>query len=100
MSNLVIDTTKLILGRELPFDYSLIFLGFVLFCVIFFIWSLYFIIKQRAFEELRKIEWYPMKDTFFNSINVVIFIVISSIVLFSFDFVLNQLVSIILNYAK
>lgn len=98
--NLVIDITKLILGKELPFDYSILFLTFVLFCVIFFIWSLYFIIKKGAFEELRKIEWYPMKDTFFTSINVVIFIVISSVILFSFDFVLNQLVSIIFNYAK
>lgn len=98
--NLITDITKLILGKELPFDYSIIFLTFVLFCVIFLIWSLYFIIKQRGFEELRKIEWYPMKNTFFTSINVVIFIVMSSVVIFSFDFVLNQLVSIILNYAK
>lgn len=98
--NPAIELTKIILGKELPNDYSLIFLSFVLFCIIFFVWSLYFVIYKGGIEELKKIEWLSFRDTFITSINIVLFIVISSLILFGFDFVLNELVNLILTYGK
>lgn len=98
--NWAVDLTKLILGKELSADYAVIFLLFVIFCISFYLWSIYFAIRKNALNELKSITWYSFKDTLLTTLVVVISILVSSLILFAYDFGLDQLVNLIFNYAK
>lgn len=96
----VVQITKFILGKELPLDYSIYFVLFVLFSLAFTIWALYFSFYKGGISELGKVSWLPTKDVLKISITVIIMIILFSGVIFLNDFILDYFVNIIFSYAK
>lgn len=98
--NWATELVRIISGLELSPNYAYIFLAFILFTIGFVLWAFYYAIFKGAIKELTNISWLSFKDTVtYTTISIVV-IVIFSTLLFLYDFILDQLVNIIIQYAN
>lgn len=89
-----------IFGLSLSGKLAVIFAVFVLICVASVIWGLYYAFGKRAVNELSNISWLSLKDTVKYSTVTIVALVVSSGVLFAYDFLLDKVVKVIINNAK
>ena len=89
-----------VFGRELSGGYAVLFIVFVLTCIGFLIWMIYYAIAKKGIDELSNISWLSLKDTFKYTMITVVTITVFSAVLFSFDFGIDKIVNIIIENAK
>jgi preprotein translocase SecE subunit len=87
-------------GKSLTGGYALLFLTFVLLCLAFVIWAIYFATVKKAAVELQNITWLSLKDTLKYTGVTLVSIVIFSSILFVYDFGLDKLVNVIIENAK
>lgn len=87
-------------NKQLSGGYALTFLLFVIFCIGFLIWAIYFAIVKKGASELQNITWLSAKDTLSYTSITIISIVIFSTILFVYDFGLDKIVNIIIENAK
>lgn len=87
-------------GLELSPNYSYIYLGLVCVVIGFIVWAYYYIIFRKAINELTKINWLPFKSVINYTLLTVTVIVFMGSILFSFDFILDQLINIIIGNAS
>jgi preprotein translocase SecE subunit len=89
-----------VFGRELSGGYAILFLTFVLACIGFVIWMIYYAVAKKGISELSNISWLSLKDTFKYTMITVVTITVFSAVLFFFDFGVDKIVNIIIENAK
>jgi preprotein translocase SecE subunit len=94
------EIVKSLFGKELSAGYALLFLSFVIFCVSFVIWAIYYATVKKGVSELSSITWLSLKDTLKYTGITVMSIVIASGVLFVYDFVLDKILNVIVKNAK
>jgi preprotein translocase SecE subunit len=87
-------------GLDLSSGYATIFLLFVVFCVAFLVWMIYYATAKKALVELSNVSWLSFKDTFKYTGVTVLAITLFSTVLFIYDLGLDKIVNVILNNAK
>ena len=94
------DLVKTISGLELSPNYAIVYLLFVLMVIGFIVWCYYYAVFKKGASELKKITWFPMKDTAKYTILTVVTIIVVGGILFSYDFLLDKLVNIIIQNAR
>ncbi len=98
--NWATELVKTISGLELTPNYAYLYLGFITVTIGFAAWMVYYALFKGAVKELDYVEWLSLKDTVKYTVITVIAIVIFSSILFGYDFLLDQLVSTIIQYAN
>ncbi len=94
------DFVQNVFGKELTAGYATLFLVFVIICVGFTAWAIYYATYKGALSELARVSWLSMKGTIvYTSITVGV-IVVLSLVLFAYDSGLNELVNIVIENAS
>lgn len=93
------DLVKLISGLELSPNYAIIYLLFVLTVIGFIVWGYYYAVFRKGARELKNITWFSLKDTAKYTLLTVATIVIVGGLMFSYDFLLDKLVNIIIQNA-
>jgi preprotein translocase SecE subunit len=94
------ELVKLISGLELSAELSYIYLVFISVVVGFLIWAYYYAVFGGALKELGKITWFSLKSTAVYTVLTVFTIVIVGALLFGYDYLLDQLVNIIITNAN
>jgi preprotein translocase subunit SecE len=94
------EVVKSLFGKELSGGYALLFLSFVLICVSFIVWCIYYATVKKGVSELSSISWLSFKDTLKYTGIAVMAIVVTSGVLFAYDFVLDKILNVIVKNAK
>lgn len=98
--NWATELVKTISGLELSPNYSYVFLSFVIFTIGFIVWAFYFAIYRKGLQELSNVSWLSLKDTVTYTVLTVVVIIIFSSLLFVYDFFLDKLITIIIEYAN
>jgi preprotein translocase SecE subunit len=94
------ELVKTISGLELSPNLSYVYIAFILVTIGFIVWAYYFAVFQKGIRELGKITWFPFKSTVSYTILTVFVIVIFGAILFGYDFILDQLLNIIVSNAR
>jgi preprotein translocase SecE subunit len=94
------EIVKNMFGKELSGGYALLLLSFVLFCIGFVVWAIYYATVKKGVAELSSITWLSFKDTLKYAGITVMSIVIASGILFVYDFVLDKILNLIIKNAK
>ncbi len=94
------EVVKSLFGKELSGGYALLFLSFVIFCVGFVVWCIYYATVKKGVSELTSITWLSFRDTLKYTVIAVMAIIISSGILFAYDFVLDKILNVIVKNAK
>ena len=85
-----------VFGLTLSPSYALIFLSFVLFCIGFIIWAIYYATVKKAAAELSNVTWLSLKDTLKYTSITVLTIMVFSLILFFFDTGVDKLINSII----
>jgi preprotein translocase SecE subunit len=87
-------------GKDLSGGYALLFLSFLLFCIGFVVWAIYYATVKKGVAELSAISWLSLKDTLNYTGLTVMSIIVASGILFVYDFVLDKILNVIVKNAK
>jgi preprotein translocase SecE subunit len=94
--NWAVDFAKNVFGLTLSPNYALVFLGFVLFVISFIVGCYYYIVFKGAVSELKNITWPTIGLTLKYTGITIITIIMASSLMFGYDYILDQAVSIII----
>jgi preprotein translocase SecE subunit len=98
--NWATELVKTISGLDLTPNYAYLYLVFIAVTIGFIAWTLYYALLKGAVKELDYVEWLSLKDTVKYTVITLMAIVLFSSLLFGYDFLLDQLVSTIVQYAN
>ena len=89
-----------IFGKNVSGGYSILFLIFIISCIAFLIWAIYFATTKKALLELTSISWLSLTDTAKYTTITVISIIVFSAIFFVYDFGIDKVVNVIIQNAK
>ncbi len=89
-----------VFNKDLSGGYAVTFILFLLFCLGFIIWAIYYATVKRAVVELGRVSWLSLSDTLKYTGITVFSIVVFSGILFAYDFGLDKILNVIIKNAK
>ena len=93
------ELVKTISGLELSPNLSYLYLTFVASVIGFIVWAYYYAVFRKGISELGKVSWFPFKSVASYTIMTIVIIVVFGAILFGFDYLLDQLLNIIVTNA-
>lgn len=94
------ELVKTISGLELSPNYAYLYLFFILTVISFVVWTYYYAVFKKGITELGKVTWLPFKSTVTYTLLAVSVIIIFGAILFGYDYLLDQLLNIIVSNAR
>lgn len=90
------ELVKTISGLDLSPNYSYLYLTFVATVIGFIVWAYYYAVFKKGINELGRVTWFPFRSVVTYTVLTVIIIVVFGAILFGYDFLLDQLINIII----
>jgi len=87
-------------NKDLSNGYAVLFLVFILICILSVLGGIYYATRKKAIHELGDVTWLSFKDTVKYSAITIISLILCSSILFVYDFSLDKVVNLIIQNAK